>query len=43
MNAAAALFVAGKVKSMADGWELAREKPLIPAKSQAKLAQLASP
>jgi len=41
LNAAAALFVAGKVKSMAAGWELA-EKTIDSGKARAKLAELAS-
>jgi len=41
MNAAAALFVAGKAKSMADGWELA-EKTIGSGQARAKLADLAS-
>jgi anthranilate phosphoribosyltransferase len=42
LNAAAALFVAGKTKSMAEGWELAGET-IDSGRAGAKLAELASP
>jgi anthranilate phosphoribosyltransferase len=40
LNAAAALFVAGKVKSQAEGWELAGET-IDRGRADAKLAELA--
>ena len=42
LNAAAALFVAGKTRSLADGWELAAEV-IDSGKASAKLAELARP
>jgi len=41
LNAGAALFVAGKTKSVSEGWELAAET-IDSGKAKAKLAQLAS-
>ena len=41
LNAAAALFVAGKSKSISDGWELA-EQVITSGKARAKLTELAS-
>ena len=39
LNAAAALFVAGKTKSLAEGWDLA-ESTIVDGKAIAKLAEL---
>jgi anthranilate phosphoribosyltransferase len=41
LNAGAALFVAGKTKSLFEGWELAGET-IDSGAAQAKLAELAS-